>query len=636
MLSYQEILPNLTNNNTFNTTFIPLSNTLMVYVEGVYQDPATYTLNEKTITFIDTDTIPGNYIVVAAYNYETPVPILELQEIKVLQSEYNTIETLVNEGTNIFKTTYTPIKESLLVYVEGVFQDPEKYILDITSKTITFTDTDLIPKHYIVTVSYDKIILSTTINTIPAKAPSSNTVITTKSTIVEGGEILESKYLVVDLNDKAVAIPVFKMKLTSPDIDFMVPYTDLIIEKTILLDNAQPYNDVKLAINFIDSLSPAAPTIHNFAIPLFKVENQEIDGIAVKIKDATVVSETNFIGSYMVVKINNDAWAIPLYTYRRLYPFNNTVDPCDVDVTTNINISPTTYDAKRDAGSTNLNPKIKTYQDVMKRVKMQMGWPVVQIEICDEAIVEHIDTAIEWYTKYAGYTEEILAFDSRNYQCGYGMQIDKMISQLYCMSQCEPCLSTRDAGETQLQKSFYDYDLDSYRKVVDLWSFDEANQGSSDYLFSMEYIFAQQTYFSYVLGNYGFDLVTWHILKDWIDTREKMFALKRRYHFDDRNQILRLYPEPGKNERFIGVVGCYVEKPIKDIIMERWVYQYALALSKITVGNIRGKFTSVTQFGGGTINYNDLLNQGLEEKKQLEDEIMNKHGEVAPIKFFVG
>jgi hypothetical protein len=41
-------------------------------------------------------------------------------------------------------------------------------------------------------------------------------------------------------------------------------------------------------------------------------------------------------------------------------------------------------------------------------------------------------------------------------------------------------------------------------------------------------------------------------------------------------------------------------------------------------------------FGGGTLNFNDLLSQGLKEKDELEKELMNGYGEVCPARFFVG
>lgn len=540
-------------------------------------------------------------------------------------------EILNNNGDNVFYTTYSPLANTFTIYIEGIFQPPDKYAID--GNKITILDTDLIPSSYNVTTVYNY----ESFNTPQAAAITStgNIVISVSSTIVTGGDVFETKYMLADVNNIPVAIELNKISLSTPDIDFMTPYTDLVIDNVTIVDNISSYGNVGVAVNIYDSLTPCASALSNYALKVFKLTKQNNTTPTIQFKTPTIVGNTVETGNYLVAKINNEAWGIKVHNYSTVFPFNNAVVQADVNVTTSIDINPTQFDAPRDAGSTNLNSKIKTYSDLIKRVKMHLGWPIVQLEICDEQIVEHIDTALEWYTKYAGYTEEFLAFDSGNYICGYGLEVDKIFSQLYCMSHCEPRMGNKRADGTPTQKQFIDFDLDSYRKVVDVWSFDEADGQQSDYLFSLEYVFAQQTYFSYVLGNYGFDLVTWHILKDWIDTREKMFAIKRRVYFDDRKQVLKLIPEPG-DARFIGILGCYVEKPIKDLISERWIYQYTSALSKITIGNIRGKFTSVSMFGGGTVNYNDLLSQGLEEKKKLEEELLNQHGEVAPIKFFVG
>jgi hypothetical protein len=154
---------------------------------------------------------------------------------------------------------------------------------------------------------------------------------------------------------------------------------------------------------------------------------------------------------------------------------------------------------------------------------------------------------------------------------------------------------------------------------------------------------AQQTYFSYAMGNYGFDLVSWYVLKDWMEMREKLLATKRSYTFDDRTQMLRMYPQPRSGgssaARFYGVVSCYIERPIRDIIKEHWVYQYSLALTKIAVANIRGKYGSVTLFGGGSLNSSDLMTQGLSEKEKLETALYESApglGDAEPPMFFVG
>jgi len=189
----------------------------------------------------------------------------------------------------------------------------------------------------------------------------------------------------------------------------------------------------------------------------------------------------------------------------------------------------------------------------------------------------------------------------------------------------------------------FDYDLMDYRKVMAVTDFEEGSSTGINTLFTIEQTLAQQTYFSYAMGNYGFDLISWYTLKNWLETREKMLATKRSYSFDERTQLLRMYPQPNassSNVRFYGVVSCYVERPIRDILKELWVYQYSLALTKMAVANIRGKYGSVTLFGGGSLNSSDLMTQGLAEKEKLEQQLMAGsapgQGDADPPLFFVG
>tara|TARA_R110001592_G_scaffold181319_1_gene424068 strand:- start:3689 stop:4846 length:1158 start_codon:yes stop_codon:yes gene_type:complete len=198
-------------------------------------------------------------------------------------------------------------------------------------------------------------------------------------------------------------------------------------------------------------------------------------------------------------------------------------------------------------------------------------------------------------------------------------------------------------GETNNKyMNSFDYDVMDYRKVIAVQDFEEGSSTGINTLFTIEQTLAQQTYFSYAMGNYGFDLVSWYVLKDWMEMREKLLATKRSYTFDDRTQTMRMYPQPnaaGNGVRFYGVVSCYVERPIRDIIKEHWVYQYSLALTKIAVANIRGKYGNVSLFGGGSLNSSDLMSQGLAEKEKLETALYEGApglGDAEPPMFFVG
>ena len=216
------------------------------------------------------------------------------------------------------------------------------------------------------------------------------------------------------------------------------------------------------------------------------------------------------------------------------------------------------------------------------------------------------------------------------------IEFDSSLNSLFQQSyqkpftiQCEP-----QENVTSLNNMF-DYDIMDYRKVVDVISFEEGSSTGVNTLFSIESVMMQQNYFIYNVGNYGFDVLSWHTVKDWIDTREKVFATRRDIHFDPRTQYLKFIPQP-RNTQFYGVLECYVERPIRDLVKEKWVLEYATALSKIMWGRILTKINGVNLPGGGTINGSDVLSEGLSEKKELEDLLYNGgYGDFAPPMMFV-
>lgn len=195
--------------------------------------------------------------------------------------------------------------------------------------------------------------------------------------------------------------------------------------------------------------------------------------------------------------------------------------------------------------------------------------------------------------------------------------------------QCEP------KEEVQTFNNMFDYDIMDYRKVVDVISFEEGSTTGVNTLFSVEQTMAQQSYHAYSLGNYGFDILSWHTVKDWLDTREKMFATRRDIHFDPRTQYLRLLPQP-KNTTFYGLLECYVERPLRDLVKEKWVLDYATAVCKVMWGRVLTKISGVSLPGGGTINGDSILSEGVNEKKELETMLIEGgYGDFDPVSFAV-
>ena len=317
--------------------------------------------------------------------------------------------------------------------------------------------------------------------------------------------------------------------------------------------------------------------------------------------------------------------------------------------------------------STNLNPRVKTFETLATRIAHSLGYPHINVEAHQNQVFENIAIACEMFTKFAGYTKEYLVFDSKKYEAGKGISVDTMMTltpRLYQDSRTVPVAS--DAyrignmiiGASKPLSDFaigivnewdsnievpegYDDLMGDYRRVTDVFSFEEGSTSGINTLFTIEQTLAQQTYFSYAMGNFGFDLVSWYVLKDWLDVREKMLSVKRYFEFNDRTQKLHLIPEPtttGAGD-FFGAVGCYVEKPIRDLVTEQWVYQYSLALTKINIARVRGKYAGTNLFGGGAPNYSDILSEGLSEKAALEERLYTGApglGDAAPPMFFVG
>lgn len=345
--------------------------------------------------------------------------------------------------------------------------------------------------------------------------------------------------------------------------------------------------------------------------------------------------------------------------------------------------------------STNLASRMNSFDRLGQRISRALGAPLINIEIHQDQLFENISIACEMFTKFAGYTEEYLVFDSDLYVDNVGIRLDELFSitpffnkatipgkvvystltaiasstfssssalsaqypsglfvnQLVPTSAYDAIVALNNSlssnfvmsnANTAKYVNSFDYDIMDYRKVMEIIDFEEGSSTGVNTLFTIEQTLAQQTYFSYAMGNYGFDLISWVVLKNWLDTREKVLAQRRHIVFDDRTQMLTMYPaprSPGSSSRFYGIIACYVERPLRDIIKEPWVYQYALALTKINIGQIRGKYNNMNLLGGGTLNFNDILTQGLEEKRALEEKLYTGApglGDVAPPQFFVG
>ena len=185
----------------------------------------------------------------------------------------------------------------------------------------------------------------------------------------------------------------------------------------------------------------------------------------------------------------------------------------------------------------------------------------------------------------------------------------------------------------------FDYDLMDYRKVVSVVSYEETNNTAISALFSFDTALAQQFFYANQFHTHSFGLTTWYCLHEWRNMYEKLLQTKKDFSFNNRTQYFMLNPQPKPWQFFYGLLECWVEKPLKDVIVEPWVFDYALAVVKEMLGRVRSKWGDGTSLlGGGSLTGNALAQEGVTKQKELMDELMQKqaYGAASPTRFFVG
>ena len=185
----------------------------------------------------------------------------------------------------------------------------------------------------------------------------------------------------------------------------------------------------------------------------------------------------------------------------------------------------------------------------------------------------------------------------------------------------------------------FDYDIMDYRKVVSVTNYSESGVSSITSLYNFDTSLAQQFFYTNQFNHRSFGLTTWYALHEWRNTYEKLLAVKRGWSFNKDTQYLTLTPQPRMGERFFGIVECWVEKPLKDVLKEPWVFDYALAVVKEMLGRTRSKWSDgVQMLGGGSLTGNALAQEGVTKQKELLEELIKNqaYGAMHKPRFFVG
>jgi hypothetical protein len=105
------------------------------------------------------------------------------------------------------------------------------------------------------------------------------------------------------------------------------------------------------------------------------------------------------------------------------------------------------------------------------------------------------------------------------------------------------------------------------------------------------------------------DLTSYHIISQYIETMEILFAVRLVHRFNERSRRLDFYQNIGVPERVL--VDCTIERTEQELFTDRmtskWILNWACAEASHILANIRGKYSSVPGAGGSvTMNAGEM------------------------------
>src|SRR5574343_113059 len=251
----------------------------------------------------------------------------------------------------------------------------------------------------------------------------------------------------------------------------------------------------------------------------------------------------------------------------------------------------------------------RTKAQLRTLIKRQLGWPIVKLEISDEQIDDNIDIATTEFITWA-------------------------VGQ-----------STQETFFTILLSGGQNY-YDMPNGVTEVISYNFCNSGSGgiNTLFSVEnYMFNSGDVG--VLRGGATSLIDYHIGLDFLKTLNRYTPDDYNFKYHQARNILEIQPTPPTGNSFLigdvvydspGFVlirsfmirGSQITNStetdwLEDLYGEGWVREYAVALTKVTLGLIRRKFFSFNVMGtqGLALDGSELISEGKEEIEKLETQL---------------
>lgn len=226
-----------------------------------------------------------------------------------------------------------------------------------------------------------------------------------------------------------------------------------------------------------------------------------------------------------------------------------------------------------------ISEQIKTEIEFISYIRYKLGEPKVRVELSDNQIKVNLYDALQMF---------------REYSTGRGNQRDYLVLDLI-------------QGQA-------DYQLPDYVMQV---GYDKTSSNVSAWVLAQLSGYAA----SDVLSLKSFDMVSYYMLQQWIHYLKIVTPSKWRLFFNSNTKILHVVPVP-ENSLYKLFIEVYHSATTDELLNEKFIRDYTLALCKIALGEIRSKFGSIPGFNNSvSLNGDALKTEGQTEKDKLEDDL---------------
>lgn len=224
-------------------------------------------------------------------------------------------------------------------------------------------------------------------------------------------------------------------------------------------------------------------------------------------------------------------------------------------------------------------------------IKRKLGFPVINLEFHDDQLEDAIDDSVKMFTKYSG--------DA----------------------------TFRSALMVNMSGGITEYPLDDTVESVLSLNVESAIGGGINTLFTVENQLYNAGYIDIFSGS--MNLTSYEIAMQYLDMSRRMLSAEFFTEFNPYTNTLTITPAP--DEDMVGVLEMYSKRDFgtstSTIYDEIWVKRYALALCKVTLGRIWGKFQGMPLPGGSTLDADSMKSEGLEEMEKWEEKLIPDESE---------